>query len=681
MKDEFLLNEISAALREKGIGLDIITDYQEKASLLFSEENKQGLVKLLSDIKEKYLEVDLSDLFEYVHLLDFEGKNILKKSSIKKETQVSAPVLNALSNYFNDEERQKIIKINKNYNYSEVKQISKSIMNVFMDRKSNDVNNYVFPFLISKERKIKGLIVSKINENSSIPLIEITPPSEDKDMNIKFFGEKFIKYRTSESYDELFYIYKFKSRYENYVLLSLKELPLQFCEVEGMVVNIKDENKIGEKAVLPKNLKVIFVYNVKEDNTKIEKEQFKEITKEWNHEKMAEMVFGSFRHPAWFEKFILSWLLSGKFTRFPLHIGIIAKAGTGKSAMIEAIHKQMQEIETIYDGSTSTLKGLVPSYGRNKADEGYFCRCRRVSFVDEFLTLLTRSMNGKTMAQNDETGLLTSLLEHKKRTAGSGQTNNIEVNPTAKLILVTNEKKKILPSLSTMAEKLNNPFLSRVLWYVQTKQHIEFIQERQQIVDALKDPYPKINKDFLSVYDYLNEISLSPNPKDIKNIFLRTKEFVPAELEEVYNARSKHHIACLIDGIAKYNSIIEKREELIITKKDVEEAEELFITLILSWNIDDVDFHRMPIRTRKEHITLKERKIYDIVEKDFGQNGLAIATLAGIPQPTTHRILKKLQTLELIDEMGEDGWFPFWHSRVKNKKSGVEIKEEGVDNK
>ena len=288
--------------------------------------------------------------------------------------------------------------------------------------------------------------------------------------------------------------------------------------------------------------------------------------------------------------------------------------------------------------------------------------------------MLTRSMSN-SISKTDQTGLMTSLLELKRRTGGSGQTEKIEVNPTAKLMLVTNEKKRVLPSLSTMAEKLNNPFLSRILWYVQTKQHIEFIQERQEMIDSVKNPNPKLNKNFLSVYDYLNNISLSPSPKDIKRIFNETKQFVPTELEEVYNARSKHHISCLIDGMAKYNSIVENRGKLIILDKDVEEVRELFATLILSWNIDDVDFHKMPIRTRKEHITLKERKVYDVIEKDFGQKGITIASLLEIPQPTCHRILKKLQTLELIEEL-EDGWFPFWHSRVKDKKEGVVMKDE-----
>lgn len=673
MKDEYLLNEISSTLREANVGLDKITEYQEKASNFFLTENKKGLLEYISEIKSKHLEADLTELFEYVELLDFKGENIIKSNKLKEETQVSSAILNAVLNYFTiNEERQQIINLPRSYSYSEIKDIAKSVMATTMDKKSNDVNNYIYPFIISKERKIKGLIISKISENASIPLIEITPPNDDKDMIIKFFGEKFINYRNSQTYDELFYIYKFKSKNETFILLSLRELPLQFCEIEGMVVNLKDENKIGERATLPKNLKVIFVYDIKEDNEKINKQQFKEITMNWKHEEIAEMLFGKFRHPHWFEKFIISWLFSGKFTKFPLHIGIIAKAGTGKSALIEALHTQMQEIENIFDGSTSTFKGLVPSYGNSKADEGYYCRSRRIAFVDEFLTLLTRTIKGKSMSQSDETGLLTSLLELKRRTGGSGQTEKIEVNPTAKLMLVTNEKKGILPSLGTMAEKLNNPFLSRILWYVQTKQHIEYIQERQQLVDAEKNPYPKINKNFLSVYDYLNEISLSPNPIDIQNIFNETKEFVPAELEEVYNARSKHHIACLIDGIAKYNSII-KNQELKIEKSDVEEAKELFMNLILSWNVDEMDFQKMPIRTRKEHITLKERKVYDIIEKDFGMNGMKISSIANIPQPTVHRILKKLQTLELIDEL-DNGWFPFWHSRVKDKKAGVEMK-------
>ena len=336
MKDEYLLNEISTTLREKKIGLDVITNYQEKASSLFLAENKQGLIELINEIKTNHLETNLTDLIEYIELLDFKGENVLKKNSIKEETQVSPAVLNAISNYFNDKERQKVIKIKKNYNYSEVKQISKSVMNVHFDSKSNDINNYIYPFLISKERKVKGLIVSKISENSSIPLIEITPPSDDKDMSIKFFGEKFVLYRNSESYDEIFHIYKFKSKKETFTLLSLKKLPLQYCEIEGMVVNMRDEYKIGEKASLPKNLKVMFVYDIKEDNEIINEKRFKEITKEWNHETIAEILLGAFRHPLWFEKLMMSWIFSGKFTNFPLHFGMIAKAGTGKSALIEA---------------------------------------------------------------------------------------------------------------------------------------------------------------------------------------------------------------------------------------------------------------------------------------------------------------------------------------------------------
>ena len=338
------------------------------------------------------------------------------------------------------------------------------------------------------------------------------------------------------------------------------------------------------------------------------------------------------------------------------------------ATVLDAIQAQVQERKGVLGGGT--IKGLIPSFGEAIPDEGYICKCNRIAFIDEFFSILRRAKQHQELDAG--TDLLTNILEHKARPvqSGRGALSYIDVRPRAKCILISNTKNFYkLENMVEIAQSLNNPFLSRVLWYVQTKEHIAFIdQNRAKVKNLLQDSptggLPVHDDEFMSVYDFFNSLVVRLDYERTAKVVAQYKSIIPEELHEVFR-RYDHHYECLVDGVAKYRYITEVKETLVADEDDYKEAEELFSIILHSW-LDSVDVSKMPtIKARINFLNPETRKVFDIVS---GSPGITKSLFGTLPDLASK--LRNLEELQLVRAMVDtDGstkkYYPFWHLYVR----------------
>ena len=620
--------------------------------------------------------VDISehkDILETLRKL-FEKKDVEKITEIFKKYDLNIPDVQIYKTHRKkDEDVQKIdedliqsillscggdkqiLYLPKKLNYETSKAISAEIFSK---------HTPILVFIITENVELDGKITASLypKEMKSMPLIE-SYSTKNKENWLEFFGDRRSRVKAQDTLRQRFYLYRFESKDRIYNILTESKIKPQFCKIKGMLVRQIDDAKVGETLRIKTDLDFIFVSDVQMEENNHSKEEIIELTKEWDYEKLASSIFGLHRHPRWFERTYMAWLFSGKYDNYPLHFGVMGKAGTGKTrGMILPLTIQIPEHEPMafFDGTRSTIKGLVPSFG-NDFSEGYFATRRRIAYVDEFLTALKRS--SKSIRESEETGMLTTLLEHMPSSAQSGKTKEAIVSATAKMILTTNPKHS-LQDIVACAEDLDRPFMSRLLWYHQNEAHVDFINKHKSRISAMpmEERLPKKDPVFLKTFDFLNSFVLPINADKVGDIYTKYVEIIPAGMHEVYMGRYNHHYMCLCDGIAKLRWLLREKDTLDIDEEDYREAEELFATVLSSWG--SAPLMSLPLRARDKYLPKPQRNVYEYLCE---QPGLTQTELDNIFDASVRHVIERLQSLELVRKH-EGKYYPHWHMYVVEKE-------------
>jgi hypothetical protein len=591
------------------------------------------------------------------------------------ETEFDEAVLEALLPMF-DTDRAKVLSKthilhDSTLSMLECERIAKA---VFGTRRNQE--KWVLPFIVPEQPECySGMITSQMfQEPRKIRLVEVFQVigKEGLSYTMKYLGENIErrggKYLRSEhAYAKPFWLFKFEDAEQHtYVLLSKKRLEPGYCKIKGCPIQIRDVSGIGESANLPSDITLFYVTEYTADNAKITKDEYDKTTRDWNHNSMAQMILGEFRHPVWFEKLILAFLFGGEYNNFPLHLVWVSKPGCGKTMVLQSLQTVYKEIAGVYDGAGSTFKGLVPSFGGSMPSEGYVAKVRRLGLIDEFLTGLMRATDSRGVANSDHVGQMTSLMDHTVSTVASGRHQAFEVRSKGRLLFATNPKLN-LRTMSEVSTNLNGAFVSRALWYFMTPQHADFIQKNKVNKTILATPFPKPSE-FVKVADYMTSFSLDLDGGKVAGIVNRLKELVPLAALESFDGRAPHHVACMIDGVAKYNTVIEHRPKATINKSDYVEAEGLLTEVVSTWTDSIQSVNQLPVKIRKTYIPLRDRELFDVIDKSAS---ITMDELRkALPEWTKDDFdyhLGKLSELGLAAKVG-DKWFAHWHRDLKEVK-------------
>jgi len=458
------------------------------------------------------------------------------------------------------------------------------------------------------------------------------------------------------------------------VVFSEKELPLGKCSLVGIRYSVADRRKLGEEFKNSVNLDVFFLNEHIPFLPKLENPM--EVRKEFDsHDKLMETLLGKRRHPKWFEQLICAILFSWREYGYPTHFLMIGIAGTGKSKLLDSLRIALDEVKAPVSGSTSTMKGLIPSFHTSPPSPGHLCESERVALVDALLTFIPRRQTSYDEGSHGNLfQLMKDLLEHDEREAASG-TGRTRVKMSSTMFAVTNPT-ELCPDVPAMARNLDNAWLSRFLIYAQTDQHIEFVNKNKSVVTNVgeKESFPVINVNFIALYEWLKRERIPDiDVHRARAIFDKYKKIVPVDLNEVYGARYDHHILNLISGVCKYRWLIGEKEKLEFDEEDYELAEELFANVIITWG--DIDLANFPERVRLGKIDLVSRKVYDTL-CSMVKSPVELSELAKYSSLEVYEVgeaISKLMKAELVKIVSDENgkfYVPFWYER-----KGVELGE------
>lgn len=567
---------------------------------------------------------------------------------------------------FTDEDS--IFYINNECKYKQLKKVADRSF-----EQSRQIN-----FLISKGDKIKGKLTAPLyNYKKKVTLARVGRRITDMGDVFKLFfiddlfnPRRWLKERTI---DEEFYIYHFISRDKEYLVYSQDALPIEEYTLHGTLIELEDSAVIGQQASIPMKLPIFFVYSAV--SKIIRYNSHEEFIKKCNelelsHENFFNYLLSngthSFRHPKYFEELMGAFLFSSKigYSQFPLHLFVLAKAGTGKTFMLELLQKKLQESQEVVEGSGSTIKSLVPSFKSTIPDPGAMIKSTRLCLVDEFLRILIRV---KKEERFEQLSMMNPLLEHKKREFRSGN-GSITAKMISKLFVVSNPiyNTKTLP---LMAESLDPSFLSRLLIWYQDDYHIKFIQKKKGVQDTF---FKMSDEDFISIFDYLQIFKSNWDSERLMKIFDKYRTFMPELVLDVYDARYDHHLECLLDGIIKLRCMFTGDVSFEAVDEDYDRVAALWQQMILNWNAGS-DLREADYYTKDRYMTYQMNFILEKMRESDGKIRYSKFNSFDIEDVYYH--LEGLFERKYLERRSNDHYV-YWHPQYKIYKSNLALKKE-----
>lgn len=449
-------------------------------------------------------------------------------------------------------------------------------------------------FLIDKGSAFKGKVLNEIVPyKQTVKLVYLAEKSYQgaEIRKIYFFDDKedARTWRMIDHIEGQFWTYQFESQHQQFILLSKHRLDLETCTVEGTLVPLEDNLPIGVDKKIKVGLPIIFVHTVSKSKPEfIDHQQLIDrLTKMGlTHEKFFNWLFSigpkSYNHPDYFQYLISSYLLSSKL-EYPLHLLVIARQGSGKSTMEDAIWNKYDEEQEIVEGSCSTMKSIIPSFKGNLPNPGAILRSNRLCIIDEFLRILMRAEKEDRELQLSS---LNPILEHRNRAVGSGN-SNLMMSPTSRILAVTNPVWGT-GTMDGFTQHIDNSFISRLLVWYQDKPHIHFIESG---VGLEATSYQMDQDEWLGILDYCHSFRAKYELSEVLKVYEKgflllgadTAENKLGLVRDVYTARYKHHIECLMDGIIKTRCICTQDATFTASAKDYKTLHLLWMRMIAGW--------------------------------------------------------------------------------------------------
>jgi hypothetical protein len=652
-----IFDRIEHAINKMGSDIpDLLerTDFEQKLLSLLKDKKIKELIPLIEDFNKKHPQNEFaSDLLPRLRLATKEA--LASAKSI--DYSVGDAIVDRVCGNFelNSKDNKKIICIDENIPFDVCKSVAIDVVNNF------GVSKRVFPFVVSKNKIISGRIVqSNSGKVNQILMSQVIKGHHQTEIRTRFIGESHPL--SAEKFELPTYTYTFvsnnqyaKDGYQTYNVISKDPLPMDELMIAGMEIPIRDTLKMGNTANLEVNTTAIFVIEYTKLIKSISDEEFNNLIPAYkSHDTLYKQYFSILRQPELFEKFLLSMMFCSKGTEgFPSHLGFFGPAGCGKSKILEAITGTFGEIRLL---ETTTIKSIVPNFGGYTPDPGLFIKSKRFCVVDEFLNLVVKA------DKVEEMRLFNSLLTHADGISASGKhANSINAKPTATMVFASNYIKGRIPDFVSLCGKLDVPFLSRFILYSYNDHHVEFINNKEEeLSDIIAQESRKQNKqisvsEFVNTYnaeaiqitDYLKNKPVIFSNKEVSNIFNEVKTLIPADsnIIELYNGRSRKHISAIIDGVTKYNYIINNRQgEFVTLPEDYELAKDIWYMIVGSWT---AEYTRMPHKYRERVLTESELAVFLAIKEHPGQR---VSEIEYLVKFRPHSYITKLLDMGVIRE-------------------------------
>jgi len=579
----------------KKIEPDIAIFCSDLVDPITPEKTKQ-FIKQLQQIKDFFLGHDVSE--DELNFLKEEMEKCEKTKTIslyeEEDDEVNPEDIEYYSRHGGSTEG--VVGIHLPLNYTQLGRLTNGVF-----KKTG-----LIKFYISREQTIYGKIMAEIYEHAQeIPIATLVESrkknketGEPEFRGIKLFGHKSVRnlFVNIKEINIPFYIYRFiTDGNKEMILLSTTPCEIGDYVITGVETKCEDYKILTDSTKLPTKLPFFFSQTIM--NRIIKFKNHEELFKKINNLKINRQNFYDYPftvkkektlykllQPNWYKMLIWSWLLhqpKGLFNNYPMHLMILGEKHSGKSLLLNSLHKKSKEARSIFSGSQSTLKYLVPSFKYAPARLGYLVESNRFAFCDEFFRCLYNTRTTKEGSQREESvAMMNDLLEHQKREAGSG-VSRVNINMTSRIIATTNPIRGI-NNVSDLINSFDESFLSRWMIYNQTEDHVSMIRNSDD--SNLKVyKYSISNNDWIAILDYLHTFSAKYDMKRVKEIHGSVPSILNETLNRHYDARHKHHIECLIDGIVKMRCMLDGDISFEANEKDYENLKIVWLRIITSW--------------------------------------------------------------------------------------------------
>lgn len=632
---------------------DFIKKLKKLKKYLFSQEVPAEELVFLDEEIETYEKTKTMSLYE------------------EEEDQIDESIINSYARLGKGTEG--VVGIHHTFNYTQLKKLTNGVY-----RKTG-----LIKFYISQERTVYGKIVAEIYEHSQkIPIatllesrkldFEGTPVQK----RIALFGEKINKteWEKIKEINIPFYVYRFiTEKNDEMILISATQCEIGDYIVTGVLTQCDDYKDLTDSAKLPTKLPFFFAQMVQ--GRIIRYKNHEEFFTRAKYVGMCKKEMFDFPftiskdtktwrllQPNWYKWLIWSLLThapKGLINSYPLHLLQIGPKNSGKSLLLNSLHAKSKETRSIFSGSSSTLKHLVPSFKYNPAKLGYLAESNRFSFCDEFLRCLVNTRTTKEGAEREEgVAIMNDLLEHQKRLAGSG-VSQVHVNMTSRIFAMTNPVKGI-KNVEDLINHFDESFLSRWIIYFQPEEHVQMIRKSK---DSLLDTfqyYLDIN-DWISFIDYLHTFPSEYSSKRVEEIYESVPEVLSENLKKHYDARHMHHIECIMDGIVKTRCMIEGDSSFTANEEDYKVLKDVWLNIIGSW-INPEQIRNIKIENRIFYLPENCQFIYwkmDQLKKPVTREQAEELALKGMDLRGYYAAWGILLTMGLIKE--SDGKAKLWY--------------------
>ena len=452
-----------------------------------------------------------------------------------------------------------------------------------------------------------------------------------------FFDERYDKRYDGAMLDCFscdFWTYKIVTPDGKEVFIWTKEkLPNCACNFKGMMVELDDFAELSRSLKIKSISKIFFLKSFEPDVKILPREEIVKFTQSKEINEAEWDFFLSYHRTGNInlfddDVFLMrsAFLLSGKFDGYPLHLGIMGRAGTKKSwGHLGTLDYKFSESSNIIGGGNTRAKALVPSFKEKPADVGYFARTERVGFIDEVCKMAELELNKHQTNIQNLFGEWNDLLDNVKRTVGSGNNNTCEVEATSKNLLVTNPLSN-KPTIQSHCGVLDASMMSRFLWFVQDDYETAFLRSPQSILrisphtslSPFKEPessphtYTRIlrvvgvienrkkdivlgkcwgkvsRSEFLTLFDSCNAFVCDIDQNEVQRLVRGTQANAKEPMKSsVWLPRAEHHITLLIDGLIKHRCLFKDYDPTFAPKEeDYDNVERILTRMIKSWDTD-----------------------------------------------------------------------------------------------
>jgi len=414
-----------------------------------------------------------------------------------------------------------------------------------------------------------------------------------------------------------FWIYKTTCKNKDYYIFSKQQLEMKNYQFSGMLVELNDRTEMNNNLKLKSISKVFFLKEAKPTVKILEKEELVDLVSELNLDKECWFNIINY-HPfgtinVFPEKTNLirsAQMLSGKLDGWPMHLAVMGQPGTRKSCgYIETTAFKFSEESEIVEGANSRIKGLSPSFKEKPANIGYLAKSERMGYVDELGKMVEFEINKHQSAISNVLGELNFLLDHKKRTVGSGNDNDCVVQANAKFLFASNGVKG-KNYLEDHIGLIDPTTMSRIVWWVQNPEEIDLVLGEKGILripptprqaQDISEEEGKIKilrhvggvvgvlgeisrDDFLTIFDTCNSFICEIDVNEVQKIVKKSNLMIQGGLLGIWKPRAEHHITLIVDGLCKIRCLFSDRDsEFKAKKEDYELAEAIVSEMIRSW--------------------------------------------------------------------------------------------------